>query len=53
MLVTKRDYPARNVAEFITPVKARPVFTYSMLGFCTIGHLAGVLSELREGLKIE
>jgi tripartite-type tricarboxylate transporter receptor subunit TctC len=53
VLVTKRDYPARNVAEFIASVKARPGFTYGTPGIGTIGHLAGALLELRAGIKME
>ena len=53
VLVTKRDYPARNVAEFIAAVKAKPGFTYGTPGIGTIGHLAGALLELRAGIKME
>jgi len=53
VLVTKRDYPARDVAEFLAAVKARPGFTYGTPGIGTIGHLAGALLEYRAGIKLE
>jgi tripartite-type tricarboxylate transporter receptor subunit TctC len=52
VLVTKRDYPARNVAEFIAAVKARPGFTYGTPGTASTNHLGGAQLEQLIGAKL-
>jgi tripartite-type tricarboxylate transporter receptor subunit TctC len=53
VLVVKRDFPARSLAEFIAAARERPGISYGTPGIGTPGHLAGALLAYRAGIRLE
>ncbi len=53
ILIVPRDFPARNLAEFIAHVRARPgQLSYGSSGNATAAHLASALLLFRTGLDM-
>jgi tripartite-type tricarboxylate transporter receptor subunit TctC len=53
VLVVRRDFPAKNLGEFLAYAKEHPGVSYGTPGVGTVGHLAGALLESRAGIKLE
>ena len=53
VLVVRRDFPARDLGEFLAHAKAHPGVSYGTPGIGTVGHLAGALLESRAGITLE
>jgi tripartite-type tricarboxylate transporter receptor subunit TctC len=53
VLVVKRGFPARNLAEFVAEAKRQPGVSYGTPGTGSIGHLAGALLARRAGISLE
>ncbi len=52
-LLVRKDFPAKNVAEFIAYVKANPgKVNYASQGNGTTSHLAGVMFDMLVGTKM-
>ncbi|TDG32336.1 twin-arginine translocation pathway signal protein [Paracraurococcus ruber] len=53
LLVVKRGFPAKTLAEFIAQAKKNPGISYGTPGTGTVGHLAGALLASRAGIQLE
>ena len=53
VLVVKRGFPARTLAEFVAEAKRNPGLGYATPGNGTVGHLAGALLASRAGIRLE
>ncbi len=53
VLVTRMDFPGRDLAGFIAQARARPGVTFGTPGIGSTGHLAGVLLGHRAGVRLE
>lgn len=53
VLVVKRGFPARTLAEFVDHAKRHPGVSYGTPGTGSVGHLAGALLASRAGIQLE
>jgi tripartite-type tricarboxylate transporter receptor subunit TctC len=53
VLVVKKGFPAKTLAEFIAYAKKNPGVSYGTPGTGSVGHLAGALLASRAGITLE
>lgn len=53
VLVTRSNFPGRDLAGFIAEARANPGVTFGSPGVGSTGHLAGVLLAHRAGVRLE